>query len=158
MQTITTIGVEIAKSVFQVHGVDVGAQFIIRRQMKRWSVRAFFQTLKRRSFGLAKSIMINWHGVAPTNCLIPTRPIENETAVTFEDAYLRDLVGFSAHRRHQGAMSLILLSYPELPRPSRAISSIVGQFSRNNAVASCIEGACTLTLQAFRPPLFEIWK
>ena len=39
MQTITTIGFEIAKSVFQVHGVDVGAQFIIRRQMKRWSVR-----------------------------------------------------------------------------------------------------------------------
>ena len=32
MQTITTIGLDIAKSVFQVHGVDAGGQVIIRRQ------------------------------------------------------------------------------------------------------------------------------
>jgi predicted nucleotide-binding protein len=34
MQTITTIGLDIAKSVFQVHGVD-GAGQVIRRQLKR---------------------------------------------------------------------------------------------------------------------------
>ena len=33
MQTITTIGLDIAKSVFQVHGVDVGGQVIVRRQL-----------------------------------------------------------------------------------------------------------------------------
>jgi hypothetical protein len=31
MQTITTIGLDIAKSVFQVHGVDAGGQVIDRR-------------------------------------------------------------------------------------------------------------------------------
>ena len=31
MQTITTIGLDIAKSVFQVHGVDAGGQAIVRR-------------------------------------------------------------------------------------------------------------------------------
>ena len=31
MQTITTIGLDIAKSVFQVHGVDAGGQVIVRR-------------------------------------------------------------------------------------------------------------------------------
>ena len=45
MQTITTIGLDIAKSVFQVHGVDAGGQVIIRRQLKRRHVLAFFQKL-----------------------------------------------------------------------------------------------------------------
>ena len=45
MQTITTIGLDIAKSVFQVHGVDAGGQVIIRRQLKRRQVVAFFQKL-----------------------------------------------------------------------------------------------------------------
>ena len=30
MQTITTIGLDIAKSVFQVHGVDAAGQVVIR--------------------------------------------------------------------------------------------------------------------------------
>src|ERR1700685_2395404 len=45
MQTIATIGLDIAKSVFQVHGVDATGQVVIRRQLKRRSVLAFFQKL-----------------------------------------------------------------------------------------------------------------
>jgi transposase len=36
MQTVTTIGLDIAKSVFQVHGVDAAGQVVIRRRLKRW--------------------------------------------------------------------------------------------------------------------------
>src|SRR6202051_2003665 len=43
MQMITTIGLDIAKSVFQVHGVDSGGKVIVRRQLKWRSVVAFFQ-------------------------------------------------------------------------------------------------------------------
>ena len=35
MQVVTTIGLDIAKSVFQVHGVDAAGQVLIRRQLKR---------------------------------------------------------------------------------------------------------------------------
>ncbi len=35
MQTVTTIGLDIAKSVFQVHGVYADGQAVIRRQLKR---------------------------------------------------------------------------------------------------------------------------
>jgi transposase len=35
MQGITTIGLDIAKSVFQVHGIDVEGRMIIRRRLKR---------------------------------------------------------------------------------------------------------------------------
>ena len=45
MQTVTTVGLDIAKSVFQVHGVDGGGQVVIRRQLKRNYVLAFFQKL-----------------------------------------------------------------------------------------------------------------
>ena len=45
MQTITTIGLDIAKSVFQVHGVDADGQVVVRRQLKRRYVLAFFQKL-----------------------------------------------------------------------------------------------------------------
>jgi transposase len=45
MQTITTIGLDIAKSVFQVHGIDAEDRVIIRRQLKRRYVLAFFQKL-----------------------------------------------------------------------------------------------------------------
>jgi transposase len=45
MQTITTIGLDIAKSVFQVHGIDAEGNVVIRRQLKRRYVVAFFQKL-----------------------------------------------------------------------------------------------------------------
>src|SRR5947207_3352993 len=45
MQAVTTIGFDIAKSVFQVHGVDAAGQVIVRRQLKRRYVLPFFQRL-----------------------------------------------------------------------------------------------------------------
>ena len=45
MQTITTIGLDIAKSVFQVHAIDADGNIVIRRQVKRRYVLAFFQKL-----------------------------------------------------------------------------------------------------------------
>ena len=52
MQTVTTIGLDIAKSVFQVHGVDAGGHVVIRRQLKRRYVMAFFQKLPRCLVGI----------------------------------------------------------------------------------------------------------
>ena len=45
MQSITTIGLDIAKSVFQVHGVDADGHVVVRQQLKRRYVLAFFQKL-----------------------------------------------------------------------------------------------------------------
>ena len=45
MQSITTIGLDIAKSVFQVHGVDAAGQVVVRRQLRRRQVLAFFERL-----------------------------------------------------------------------------------------------------------------
>jgi len=45
MHSVTTIGLDIAKSVFQVHGVDAAGKVVIRRQLKRRYVLAFFEKL-----------------------------------------------------------------------------------------------------------------
>src|ERR1044072_5444061 len=45
MQTVTKVGLDSAKSVFQVHDVDAAGQVVIRRQLKRRYVLAFFQKL-----------------------------------------------------------------------------------------------------------------
>ena len=52
LQTIRTIGLDIAKSVFQVHGVDAAGQVVIRRQLKRRYVLAFFQKLPACLIGI----------------------------------------------------------------------------------------------------------
>ena len=44
MQTITTIGLDIAKSVFQAHGVDAAREVVVRHPLKR-QVLAFFAKL-----------------------------------------------------------------------------------------------------------------
>ena len=52
MQAVTTIGLDIAKSVFQVHGIDATGHVVIRRQLKRRYVLAFFQKLPRCLVGI----------------------------------------------------------------------------------------------------------
>jgi transposase len=45
MEAITTVGLDIAKSVFQVHGVDAATGIVISRQLRRRHVLAFFEKL-----------------------------------------------------------------------------------------------------------------
>jgi transposase len=45
MNKVTTIGLDIAKNVFQVHGVDAEGNVLIRRQLRRSRVLPFFKDL-----------------------------------------------------------------------------------------------------------------
>ena len=47
MNEVITIGVDLAKSVFQVHGVDAEGAVVVRRQLRRGQVVPFFK--KQRS-------------------------------------------------------------------------------------------------------------
>jgi transposase len=42
---ITTIGLDIAKNVFQVHGIDATENVVVRKQLRRSQVLAFFKAL-----------------------------------------------------------------------------------------------------------------
>ena len=52
MGQVTTIGVDIAKRVFQVHGVDDSGAVVLRRQLKRRQVEPFFAKLPGCLIGL----------------------------------------------------------------------------------------------------------
>jgi transposase len=45
MEDISTVGLDIAKSVFQVHGTNAAGEVVIRRQVKRAQVLKFFASL-----------------------------------------------------------------------------------------------------------------
>ena len=43
---ITTVGLDLAKRVFKVHGVDAGGRVVLRRRLQRGEVAAFFADLR----------------------------------------------------------------------------------------------------------------
>jgi transposase len=73
MQTITTIGFDIAKSVYQVHGVDVTGEVVIRRQLKRRHVLAFFEKLPPCLVGI-EACASSHHWSREPGCRARARP------------------------------------------------------------------------------------
>ncbi len=49
---ITTIGIDLAKEVFQVHGVDEGGKVVVRKQLKRKDVTKYFANLEPCLIGM----------------------------------------------------------------------------------------------------------
>jgi transposase len=49
---ITTIGLDIAKNVFQVHGIDAAEKVVVRKQLRRGQVLAFLRALPRCLIGI----------------------------------------------------------------------------------------------------------
>jgi transposase len=45
MEQITTIGLDLAKNVFQVHGIDAAGQVVVRKALRRAEVLRFFEQL-----------------------------------------------------------------------------------------------------------------
>jgi len=52
MNEVTTIGLDLAKNVFQIHGVDASGDAVIRRQLRRRQVIPFFRKLPPCLIGL----------------------------------------------------------------------------------------------------------
>jgi transposase len=44
---ITTVGIDLAKNVFQVHGIDGRGKGVLRKQLRRAQVAVFFGNLQR---------------------------------------------------------------------------------------------------------------
>ena len=52
MNEITTIGLDLAKNVFQVHGIDEAGQVVVRKPLRRGQVLGFFAGLSRCLIGM----------------------------------------------------------------------------------------------------------
>ena len=49
---ITTIGIDLAKSVFQVHGIDAHGKTVLKKQLKRDQIATYFATLEPCLIGM----------------------------------------------------------------------------------------------------------
>ncbi len=49
---ITTIGLDLAKNVFQLHGVDAHGKVVQKKQLKRWQMAEFFANLPPCTIGM----------------------------------------------------------------------------------------------------------
>jgi len=56
MVEVVTVGLDIAKSVFQVHGVDAGGEVALRRQLRRAQVLPFFAKLPACLIGIEAAL------------------------------------------------------------------------------------------------------
>ena len=52
MGEVVVVGLDIAKSVFQAHGVDAEGQVVIKRRLTRAKLIAFFEALPRCLIGI----------------------------------------------------------------------------------------------------------
>ena len=52
MNKISTVGLDLAKNVFQVHGVDDSGEIVLRRQLRRGAVEKFFAQLSPCTVGV----------------------------------------------------------------------------------------------------------
>src|SRR3954451_24424331 len=61
MERVATVGFDIAKSVFQVHGIDATGTVVVRRKLSRGRVLTFFEALPEGLLptrGLADSLAL----------------------------------------------------------------------------------------------------
>ncbi len=103
MQTVTTIGFDIAKSVFQVHGVDAAGEVVIRRQLKRRSVLDPFRT-----WGIAgrrPTIVLYEHSISPSRRVHLGQRASRAATGGYSGRGCRGLlpVNRDRRRRHTGA-------------------------------------------------------
>ena len=52
MEDVVVVGVDLAKSVFQVHGIDARGEVVLRRKLSRTKLLSFFENLPRCLVGM----------------------------------------------------------------------------------------------------------
>ncbi|MDP9920573.1 transposase [Variovorax boronicumulans] len=66
--TITTVGIDLAKNVFQVHGVDERGKAMLKKQLKRAQMTVFLRLCRRVSLGW-KPVAVLTTGLVSCNAL-----------------------------------------------------------------------------------------
>ena len=63
---ITTIGLDLAKHWFQIHGVDAAEEVVVKRRLRRTEVVAFFRK--------QEPTLPGWHGSLRDRAPLPMKP------------------------------------------------------------------------------------
>jgi transposase len=63
IEKVTTVGLDIAKQVFRVHGIDTAGAVVVRRKLRRDDVAGFFKALPSCLIGI-EAWATGHHGAA----------------------------------------------------------------------------------------------
>ena len=55
---VTTIGLDLAKSIFQVHGIDAGGRPVVRKALRRAQMLPFFESLAPCLIGMERAVRL----------------------------------------------------------------------------------------------------
>jgi transposase len=91
---ITTVGIDLAKNIFQVHGVDERGKAVLRKQLRRAQVAVFFANLPPCVIGM--EACASAHGWL-SNLLNRRHP--NIAAVALANKNVRTVWALLAHGR-----------------------------------------------------------
>ena len=159
---ITTIGLDIAKNVFQVHGIDAAERVVVRKQLRRRQVLEFFKALAPCLVGMeacatahywARELMKLGHLVR----LMPAKDVKAYVKRNKNDAADAEVQNCQLRRRLGSDRSIhysvSALSYPSAPcsrgsqlDQARENSQVTARFSAKpwdaspSASAQCCSG------------------
>src|SRR6516225_3229875 len=91
---VTTIGLDIAKNVFQVHGIDANEKVVVRKQLRRSQVLAFFAALAPCLIGMEACATAHYWARELTSyrfCKKEVRPSGGSSEVAATSRFLPDL-------------------------------------------------------------------
>jgi len=84
---ITTIGLDIAKNVFQVHGIDAAEKVVVRKQLRRGQMMKFFAALPPCLIGMEACASAHYWARELTKLghevrLMPAKDVKATSSVT----------------------------------------------------------------------------
>ncbi|MGM4914544.1 IS110 family transposase [Rhizobium sp. 768_B6_N1_8] len=151
MEEITTIGVDIAKNVFQLHGINAEGQVVLRKALRRGQMQPFFEALSPCLIGMeacatahhwARTLIASGHDVRliPPNYIKPyLRRQKNDAAdaAAICEAVTRPSMRFVPVKNEDQQATLMLHSARELliSQWTALINALRGHFAELGIVA-----------------------
>jgi transposase len=142
MQTTKTVGLDIAKSVFQVHGVDADGNVVVRRQLKRRYVLTFFQKLPPCLVGIEACASSHYwsrelQALGHTVRLMPPAYVKPYVKRHKNDAADAEAICEAVTRRTNGIDDGRLLANEQMPRAMKHQAALLfGGLGRHKAHVS----------------------
>jgi transposase len=102
MSDITTVGLDLAKNVFQVHAGRRGGQRVLRRRLRRSQVLTFFAELPPCLIGLEASATRSVRRLyirRPSMRFVPLKAAEQQSALMMHRARVAPIRAFFPDRR-----------------------------------------------------------
>ena len=165
---VTTIGLDIAKNVFQVHGIDTTEKVVVRKQLRRSQVLEFFKALPSCLVGMEACATAHYWARELTKLghkvrLMPARDVKAYVKRNKNDAADAEAICEAVRRptmrfvqvksAEQQSQLMLHRTRDLLMRQRTQVTSVAGAYGRarhNGCKGTLGSGSCWQSLRAPR--------